>query len=317
MFETGGGNSLAGSAAGLTKKGARKKGPARYLRNPFHTLGIFRLRNQNLVRDARQCALYDKLLQQYREIIEAPIEAKEQRNCHKIWVCWLQGFDSAPDIVRACLNSLRQNLPGYEIVTLDETNLHDYVQLPDFVEDKYRRGIIPRAHYTDLVRLELLCAYGGLWIDATVLCTSPALMPVIEAAPLFLYREYRISPKDVTPIVASNWFIGSVSNHPILLLTKKLLYAYWQRESRLKNYFIFHLFLSIAARRYPEEWAATPPFNNIDPHMLQFNALMPYTPELWEQILRFSPFHKLSYRSNTSDDEGTMFMHAIREYLPG
>lgn len=239
----------------------------------------------------------------------------EQRRSNKVWVCWLQGFDGAPDVVRACLNSIRRNIQGYEIIALDENNLRDYVQLPGYIEEKYRQGIISRPHYSDLIRTALLCEHGGLWIDATVLCTSPSLMPVIERAPLFVYRDYRISRRDAPPTIASSWLIGAVSNHPILRLTQKLLYEYWKRETWLRDYFLFHLFFAMAARQYPEEWEAAPPYNNISPYTLQFEGRKPYTRERWEELRGFSPFHKLSYHSNTSQDEASMYVRVIREYL--
>ena len=40
------------------------------------------------------------------------------------------------------------------------------------VMEKWEKGIITHTHMTDLLRLELLIKYGGMWIDATVLCTA-------------------------------------------------------------------------------------------------------------------------------------------------
>lgn len=285
-------------------------------RTVANKLGFFYIRNRHIAKEASQCALYRKFERQYRDVLEAPVEAGEQRRSRKVWVCWLQGFDSAPDLVKACLNSLKRNLSGYEIVELDESNLREYAQLPDYIEAKYRAGIITRAHYTDLLRVDLLCRHGGIWIDSTVLCTSPDLMPVVENAPLFVFKEYKIAPLDQLPIVASSWFVGAVSNHPILLLTRKLLYAYWRRENVLREYYTFHLFFAMAARRFPEEWRAVPPYNNISPFVLRYEIMRPDSQELWERILSFSSFHKLSYRHDFTGDGNNLYAHILREYLP-
>lgn len=45
--------------------------------------------------------------------------------------------------------------------------------MPAFIESKARRGQIGLAHLSDYVRAFLLDEYGGLWIDATVMCTQP------------------------------------------------------------------------------------------------------------------------------------------------
>ena len=61
---------------------------------------------------------------------------------------------------------------GYRITVIDERNWRDYVDLPDYVIRRRERRQIPSAHFTDLLRLELLIRYGGTWIDSTVLCTG-------------------------------------------------------------------------------------------------------------------------------------------------
>lgn len=32
-----------------------------------------------------------------------------------VWVCWFQGIDSAPEIVKICYHSLQENLPGKKL----------------------------------------------------------------------------------------------------------------------------------------------------------------------------------------------------------
>ena len=59
-------------------------------------------------------------------------------------------------------------MPGKEFVVLDKTNISDYVRLPEYIEKKWKAGIIGNAQYSDLVRNELLIKYGGYWIDSTV-----------------------------------------------------------------------------------------------------------------------------------------------------
>ena len=62
--------------------------------------------------------------------------------------------------------------------------------MPDYITDKWQRGIIGNAHFSDLLRLELLIEKGGYWIDATVLCTDSKMLEFIDKQPLFLYSFY-------------------------------------------------------------------------------------------------------------------------------
>ena len=48
-------------------------------------------------------------------------------------------------------------MPDKNIVILTNENINDYVQLPDYIVEKYDKGIIPKAHFSDAIRNELLC----------------------------------------------------------------------------------------------------------------------------------------------------------------
>ena len=276
---------------------------------------LCRTRNKDVVSKAMQCHVYETMEKKYRSILEAGVTPGEQQRSNKVWICWLQGFESAPDLVKACYQSVKQNLRGYEIIALDSANIGDYVQLPDYIEEKRERGALPMAQYSDLIRLAVLCKYGGLWIDATVLCTSADIMKVIDREPLFVFKSLQLSPRDKAPTVASNWCIAACSNHPILLLTQKLLYEYWRNERGLKDYFIFHIFFALAARKYAEEWNRMPLFNNISPHVLQFELGSEFSEERWSQILSFSSLHKLNRRMDYSDRPNSFYAHILRQYL--
>uniref|UniRef100_UPI001F4D6F29 capsular polysaccharide synthesis protein n=1 Tax=Rosenbergiella australiborealis TaxID=1544696 RepID=UPI001F4D6F29 len=84
-----------------------------------------------------------------------------------IWTLWLQGLDEAPDLVKMCISSFSK-IKGKKTVVLSESNLEQYIKLPVVIIEKYNRGLIPKAAYSEIIRLELLSTYGGLWLDATM-----------------------------------------------------------------------------------------------------------------------------------------------------
>lgn len=51
---------------------------------------------------------------------------------------------------------------------IDNGNWRDYVELPEYIIQRWDKKQISPAHFTDLLRLQLLIKYGGTWIDATV-----------------------------------------------------------------------------------------------------------------------------------------------------
>lgn len=54
----------------------------------------------------------------------------------------------------------------------------------------------------------------------------------------------------------NNWFLYGTTNQNIYCLTRELLYAYWKDNDRAVDYYIFHLFMTMACDYYREEYQA-------------------------------------------------------------
>lgn len=121
-----------------------------------------------------------------------------------IWWCWFQGEENAPDLCKACLASLRLNYPDYDIRVVTQENLHQYVHMPDYIEEKFRKGQIGAAHYSDILRTLLLIEHGGAWIDSTVFSTKRA--EDLLRQPFFVYQNFM---KENKACVLSSWMIVS------------------------------------------------------------------------------------------------------------
>ena len=277
---------------------------------------VFRIKNKNVYSEYTRCKEYNKLQKKYSSQISEGVDTSlEQKKSNKIWICWLQGINNAPDLVKACVNSVKLSMPGKEIIILTNENISQYIEIPQFIIEKKNKGIISFAHYTDILRTALLCKYGGGWIDSTVLCTSNGLPEYIENNSLFVYKQLDIYKKDIAPVELSNWLIFSYSNNPILLLTLKLLYLYWEDHNHLTHYFIYHILFTLSARRYDEIWKKVPTFNNHSPHILQQELCNDYDPERWKQIKKMSDFHKLNRRINFSDKKNSIYNFIINTYM--
>ena len=91
---------------------------------------------------------------------------------HKIWFYWNESLEKAPKIVRICLKSIKMHIPDMDVVILDKNSVKKYIKLPEHVLKKYEDGIICEAHFSDIVRINLLNEYGGMWLDSTVFLTG-------------------------------------------------------------------------------------------------------------------------------------------------
>ena len=253
---------------------------------------------------------YKKLKKKYKYIIN---NAKSEytlsnKNNKVIWVCWLQGMDNAPKLIQRCYESLKSNMKGYKINVITEENMFEYIEIPNYIVAKWKKGIMSFAHFSDVIRVNLLVKYGGVWIDSTVLCTDNLLNNRLENSPLFVYKSIM---RGSNVISASNWFISSVPKNPILVLVQNLLYEYWKTENVIIHYYLFHIFFTLATEKYPEIWNKVVSFNNISPHILVNELNDTFSQERYDEIKKMSSFHKLNYKIEYLEVENSFYQNLI------
>lgn len=239
---------------------------------------------------------YKKYLIQFNE----KYEETEHKKSNKIWICWFQGLDEAPNIVKKCIESVKKNNLDKEVVIITSENLHDYVEFPKYIEEKWKRGVITHTHMTDLLRLELLIRYGGTWIDATVFCSSSNIPSYFFNSDLFFYQLLKPG-RDGNGIYFSSWFMSAKTNNKILMATRVLCYEYWKENNTMWDYFLLHDFLSIVLEYYPDDWKKIIPRDNSAPHMLLLRLFDKYNEDVWKAISEQTPFHKLTYKFDSKN----------------
>ena len=218
----------------------------------------------------------------------------EHRRSRILWFCWLQGMDNAPEIVKACYNSWKKHLPEREVKVVDNNNWNVFVELPEYIVQKWNNGRIPSANFSDLLRLELLIKYGGTWMDATVLCTGNVKVKDYLDADLFLFQY---TPKGTTEgISISNWFITSCTNNEVLMAVRDMLFEYWKEYDCVLDYYMFHLFFALVAREFPEDIATMPYGYSMSSLTLGNHWRETFDQEKWDNLVSRISFHKLSYR---------------------
>lgn len=233
----------------------------------------------------------------------------------KVWVCWFQGLDNAPALVKRCYESLKQNLTDREIILITSDNMCHYVEFPKFILKKWQAGQITHTHMTDLLRLELLIKYGGMWIDATVLCTSKRenIPDYFFNSDLFLYQILKPG-RDGQAQPISSWLISAKTNNKILITARYLCYEYWKKNNEIVDYFLFHDFVMISLEQNEEDWKKIIPRDNAAPHMLLLRLFDKYDEDTWKAIKEQTPFHKLTYKFNSKllEEKGTYYDFLLR-----
>lgn len=241
----------------------------------------------------------DKLEQFHKEYIDA-----EHKISNKVWMCWFQGMDNAPELVKRCYKSLQDNLMNREIVLITEENMMKYVQFPDHILKLWHCGVITHTHMTDLLRLELLITHGGMWVDATVFCSRKEedIPKYYFDSDLFFYQTLKPG-RDGHCSYISSWLMSSKSNNKILSATRYLLYEYWKENNDMADYFLLHDFMAIVLDRYEDEWKRIIPVDNAMPHVLLLRLFDKYDEMLWYAVKEQTPFHKLTYKFKEDQTE--------------
>ena len=232
----------------------------------------------------------------------------------KIWILWLQGFEDAPYIVKKCLNSWeKHNSDTWEIVRLTEENIGHYIDLETLVPD-LKSKTVSNASYSDLIRIELLSKFGGLWVDATAYCSKPLdswlvnhisdgffAFQLASDRPLaswFLYGEpknyiierWRAAAVDY---INSHTTIGSSEPHTSL--------EEWRNRTDHTHYFWFHyLFGDLIAQdhEFRRQWGEIEKLSGHPPHLVQRSGMLkPATDEVIAAVQsKAIPVYKLTHR---------------------
>jgi len=249
-----------------------------------------------------------KLRRKYSGFIREYLKREKERGTEKkpgkrtdhIWILWLDGMENAPWIVQRCCRSVKENFPDRQIHILTKDNYREYITFPGFIQEKIDSGVITKTHMSDLLRLELLIRHGGTWLDATVLCSSLEVPSYMMDSDLFVFQDLKPGWDGHCQRISS-WMITARTGHPILRLTRALLYEYWRKNTQMADYFLFHDFFELAIEAYPEEWNEVIPCSNAAPHILLLRLFEPYRRDVWEAVKEMTPFHKLSYKFDASD----------------
>lgn len=257
------------------------------------------------------------------------IKPKKNLNTEKIiWQYWGQGLEAKklPDVVKASFNSVDLNKNGYTVIRLDDKTIHEYLELPDFVWDKLGKNNFRHVLFSDLLRLALLNAYGGIWIDATIMLCAPIPTELLTQDFFVFQRDpnatnktnwYEFSPsyfcwdKDHLVNILSSFMIAK-KNNQVIHLWLDLLLNYWQTQDSIYHYHFFQILF--------EELMVNDLYSLrgklIDdtlPHLLFKKANDMFSEDEMKNIIEICPIQKLTYLKKRV--HGSFYDHILKTFL--
>ena len=210
-----------------------------------------------------------------------------------IYILWFQGFDNAPEIVKKCVQSWRFYNPDWNIITLDDSNLHQYIDLTIYDA----KPNMSQNHRANMVRMLLLNKYGGLWTDATTFCNRPLndWLPHYAKEGIFMFNNPRPG------VLVSNWFIYSEPNNYIMKQWLDKSERFFINKDGCDEYFWMHsLFLKMYTKNiiFRQSWDRVPKISANGPHIIQRLGFSSFaTTEIKKMIKsQVTPLYKLSWK---------------------
>ena len=261
----------------------------------------------------------------FRDFTEAydydrPLSDCDPSMKNRIWICWWQGIENAPDLVKACVSSIQKHAAGHVVTIITEENYRQFVNFPQWVEDKYQAGMISRTNYSDLLRLSLLAKYGGMWLDATFFCRGADVNTYFENA---LWSIKRPDYKHAS--VAGGYFAGyslccAYDNRWVFATIRDFFLNYWKENNMLVDYLLIDYMIVLVQRkdlRIAELFADIPP-NNAGCDELVKILNKPYDEAIWNEMTKETYLFKLSWKQNyvmEADGRETFYAKLIKGEL--
>lgn len=196
--------------------------------------------------------IYKEFDSNYEYLSKREFDNKE----NTIWICWWQGLDNAPLIVKKCVESIQKAFKDYEVIVIDDNNYKDYIQVPKWLEDKKNNGKISKTHFSDFLRIELLAEHGGVWLDSTFYCLDKIDAKLFKKGIWSIKRpEYgHLSPACG---MFANYSLGcKYDSRKFFEVLSDYLMFYWENNDYVIDYLLTDYIIKMLLNKYNE-------FNNL------------------------------------------------------
>lgn len=237
-----------------------------------------------------------------------------------IWVCWWQGLDYAPTIVKKCVESIKRNAGPHKVVVITEENYKDFVTFPEWIEAKRNKGIISRTHFSDLLRLELLAEHGGVWLDSTFFCAKPELDTCFQV-PVWSVKRPDYGHVSVACGGFANYSLGcNYESRWVFATIRDFVLQYWKTHDIMIDY-LFLDYLIVLIQRHNIEIADVferIPCNNPLCDELFKVLNQKYNDLTWDRLKKDTILFKLTWKQVFKEKEkgkDTFYSKLLKEYL--
>ena len=187
-------------------------------------------------------------------------------------------------------------------------NFNEYITINDYIMNKFNSGKIGLAHFSDILRVNLLSKYGGIWADATLFLTKGFKEDILNYD-FYSIKSYKDNTDNVSEYRWTTYFLCAKPNNELVNFLKDLFNAYYEDNDYVIDYFMTDYFIDIAYNniKYIEKMIDSIPINNMHSEELIKVINNKYDERYFDKITRDTYIHKLNYRVNLLNNENTFY----------
>lgn len=281
----------------------------------------------NLAQQSQVAQDWQRLISAYfnNQLDSFQLKPKKNLDTNKIiWQYWGQGLDDLPPMVKLCFNSVDKNKGDYQVIRLTDETLSQYLELPEFIARKRLNPEFKHVFFSDLLRLALLSAYGGIWVDATILLTSPINKTISEQDFFVFERVNTVKNKEFWTRFNPSYFSWEES-HRVNMLTSfiiakkeskllnhclQLMLNFWHTQNHIPHYFFFQTMYDVLTKEFMQNQQLS--IDDTLPHQLISIINDPFDADKYGQITENINIHKMTYIDNVQP--GSYYEYLLNIY---
>lgn len=237
-----------------------------------------------------------------------------------VWICWWQGEQQMPNIVKACVNSIRMHARKHPVIIVDKCNYQKYVRMPEEIMQKLQEGIIDITHFSDILRMRLLSTHGGVWMDATILLPSKDIDSFIVPENKYWSCHHLPIYHNISKGGWTSFFVACGKGNILPQIIYELHIKYWTKHNWLINYLLLDYTFAIARKKVKavHDMIEEIPISVMGP--LGKCLHEEWNQDTWEHFCEDFNFHKITYKlsvpERTSEGKLTNYGYIMQKFFP-
>ena len=242
-------------------------------------------------------------LSSVNDLKDAPIE-------NNVFVFWWDGFEKAPEIVNACLRSVKKHHPNCNVITIDKDNYEQYTDIDSCVIKDFKKDKISVQTFSDILRFNLLKNNGGIWIDSTIFFLSEFNLLNDLQNKTFASLEFSTSRDFLKygdeECSWSGFFIASRKNGLFVRAVDEIFKQYYLKYKTYSTYFFIDSVLMICKKHGLDDHVLNKTLSTSD-NMFTLSWLLdqPYNRDVTDSIV--STPQKLRWNCENISKENTFY----------